>query len=151
MSFRLLVTILLLTPAALLATEAITSKVARVIDGDTVVLATGAKVRLADIDAPESNQPHGKVATTALSDMILGKTVTVTFSKKDRYRRIIGTITLNDVSINERMLTLGHAWWYRKYSKSKHYATLDTKARTGRAGLWRNTSPLPPWTFRKSR
>ena len=151
MSFRLLATILLLTPASLLATETITGKVTRIIDGDTVVLATGAKVRLADIDAPERNQPHGKEATTALSGMILGRTVTVTFRKKDRYRRIIGTIRLNDTSINERMLTLGHAWWYRKYSKSKHYATLETNARCSRAGLWRSTAPLPPWTFRKKR
>ncbi|MFC1462365.1 thermonuclease family protein [Verrucomicrobiota bacterium] len=86
-----------------------TGTVTRVIDGDTVLVTMApqfphqpstishqpsCKVRLAGIDAPEKNQPYGKEATKALADMVLEKQVRVVWQKKDRYRRIIGSIRL---------------------------------------------------------
>ena len=72
-----------------------TGTVTRVIDGDTVVLrttevrgqASGVRVRLAEIDAPEMKTEHGPKAKAALAAMIEGKTVVVTWTKRGRYRR----------------------------------------------------------------
>ena len=41
-------------------------KVDRVIDGDTIVLMNGSRVRLEGIDAPERDQPYGPTARAAL-------------------------------------------------------------------------------------
>ena len=66
---------------------ALTTRVTRVIDGDTVVvLATDGihhKVRLAGIDAPERNQLYGRESTDYLQHRIGGGVVTVEYSKRD--------------------------------------------------------------------
>ena len=48
----------------------------RIIDGDTVELTGGTRIRLHGIDTPERDQPYGKLATRQL-DKLLGKTVYV--------------------------------------------------------------------------
>ena len=83
-SIRLLVLFaLLLLTKPLLATE-LTGKIVGVHDGDTLTLlvSDGArfkqvKVRLAEIDTPESKQPYGQRAKQALSDLTFGKQVRV--------------------------------------------------------------------------
>lgn len=78
--FRLLALfVLLLLTAPLLATE-LTGKVVGVSDGDTLTLLVpdGAsfkqvKVRLGEIDTPESAQPYGERAKQQLSDLAFGR------------------------------------------------------------------------------
>ena len=83
--------------------------------------------------------------------MILGKTVIVTYSKRDRYRRIIGTILLNATSINQEMVKNGFAWWYRKYSRKETYGKLEAKAQQNNLGLWTKKKAIAPWNFRKEK
>ena len=68
--------------------QTITGKVVGVSDGDTITVLDASnqkhKIRLDGIDAPESNQDYGSRAKQSLSDLVFGKTVTVTSSKKDR-------------------------------------------------------------------
>ena len=126
--------------------HSITGIVARVIDGDTVsvscrscsscLIGKSHKVRLAEIDAPESKQPYGSEAKSALSDMILGKEVVVEYSKRDRYRRIIGNIYLGKIWINQELVARGAAWHYKKYSSNPHLAKAETVAREDNLGLW---------------
>jgi len=65
-----------------------------VIDGDTVDILddsrTKGRVRLAGIDAPERKQPFGSASRQRLADGIFQQTVTVAWTKLDRYGRIIG-------------------------------------------------------------
>jgi len=85
--------------------------VTRVIDGDTVEVA-GESVRLQGIDAPESDQPHGGTATTALKARILDRRVTLKVQGEDRYGRLIAVIHLDDRNINRWLVASGHAWEY---------------------------------------
>jgi hypothetical protein len=48
------------------------------------------KVRLAEIDTPESRQPYGNRAKQALSALVLGKEVRVMVVDTDRYGRTVG-------------------------------------------------------------
>ena len=68
--------------------QTVTGKVDGVSDGDTITVLDDQKrqhkIGLMGIDAPESNQDYGSRAKQSLSDLVFGKTVTVTSSKKDR-------------------------------------------------------------------
>ena len=69
--------------------------VCKVIDGDTFVLKNGNdkfKVRMADIDAPETNQMYGKEAKEYLIHLIDQKQVHIVFHKIDVYGRIVGEV-----------------------------------------------------------
>ena len=60
--------------------EILNGKVVSVTDGDTVTIVKNnqqTKIRLAEIDTPEKNQPHGKKAKKALSNLIFNKEVEV--------------------------------------------------------------------------
>lgn len=131
----------------------ITGKVVSVIDGDTLKVLHDnrtEKIRLSGIDCPEKKQPFGQKAKQFASDLAFNKVVTVVFSKKDRYGRILGEVLLPDNKIlNNELVTAGFAWWYRKYSKDKRLELLEAEARKEKRGFWSNPNPTPPWEWRK--
>jgi endonuclease YncB( thermonuclease family) len=76
-----------------------TGKAAKVTDGDTIHVLLDKethKIRLLHIDAPESKQAFGTKAKQALSEKIFGKEVKVVWKSRDRYKRILGDICLDD-------------------------------------------------------
>lgn len=129
-------------------------KVVKVIDGDTVDILTPKKqkvrVRLLDIDAPESRQAYGNAARKYLATLIAGKNVFVKENKKDIYQRTLGTIFLNQININAKMVESGFAWAYRYkgVANNKNMVKLESKAKQNRKGLWRDKHPIAPWDFR---
>lgn len=130
-------------------------KVVGVADGDTFTLLTPdkeqIKVRLSEIDAPESAQPYGTRAKQALSDLIFGKDVLVVKEDKDRYGRLVGHIYINGIHVNRKMVQDGMAWVYRQYLKDQSLLQDEQKAREAKRGLWNlpNTEQVPPWEWRK--
>jgi endonuclease YncB( thermonuclease family) len=137
-------------------------KVARVKDGDTVVIqpANGEKYtcRLYGIDAPETakrgkpGQPYGEEAKDALLDLVLKKQVEVEIKDRDRYGRMVCIIRLDGVDINRKMIKLGLAWAYIEYLKGPYasiYYDAEKEARAKRLGLWQQANPQPPWEFRR--
>lgn len=133
-----------------------TGKVTGIKDGDTFeVLFDGIpeKVRLAEIDCPENSQPFGKAAKKYASDLCFGKIVTVTSNgKRDRYKRIVGTITTADgVNINRQLIKAGLAWHYKDYSDNVELSVLEEEAREQRNGLWADKDPIAPWEWRRQK
>ncbi|WP_265947796.1 thermonuclease family protein [Dechloromonas sp. A34] len=88
-------------------------RVVRIADGDTLTVLEDNrvqyKVRLAGIDTPERRQAFGAKAKRHLSDMVMGRTVTVEYGKLDRYKRIVGKVTLNGVDICLEQIKAGLA------------------------------------------
>jgi len=130
-------------------------KVVAVADGDTITLLTKEnkqyKIRLNDIDAPEKKQAFGNKSKENLSNYVFGKNVRVEYKKSDRYKRILGTIYLNDLDINLQQVKDGFAWHYKQYSKKKHYAEAEDLAQKDKKGLWAEKNPQAPWEFRKNK
>ena len=130
-------------------------KVVKVSDGDTVTILTSDKtqhkIRLNDIDAPEKKQAFGNKSKDNLAKYIAGKTVTVEYQKKDKYKRVLGTIYYNNTDINLQQVKDGYAWVYKKYSNNQTYYKAEKVARDKRVGLWIDKNPLEPWEFRKKR
>lgn len=127
--------------------------VVKVSDGDTITVLDGLKtqhrVRLNGIDAPEKKQAYGHKARQYLASLISGKNVHVIEHKNDRYGRIVGTVFIGDVDINEQMVLAVYAWAYVKYDKK--YKIYELKAHEKNRGLWRDCNPIPPWEFRKNK
>ena len=132
-----------------------------VVDGDTVHLLSDnqekLKVRLHHIDAPELDQSYGKESKFALEQLILNKKVTVISDKKDKYKRLLGVIYLDEVDVNLEMIKAGAAWHFKKYAKfdqSKDqyliYDENEYQAKLKKIGLWKEKA-ISPWLWRKNK
>ncbi len=128
-------------------------KVIHVADGDTVtcLLANKQKerIRLADIDAPESKQAFGNQSKQLLAKMVHGQQIAVKTSGKDQYGRLIGTLYLNGQDVNYVMVRSGMAWVYKEYSKNPKYYLAQRNAQKAKLGLWRDPKPIYPSEFRR--
>ena len=140
---------------ALLATTPVSGRVVAVADGDTItVLAEGhreVRVRLAEIDTPESRQPWGKRAKQALSRKVFGQRGDVEVLDVDRYGRSVGRVRLDGRDINREMVAEGHAWVYRDYLRDRSLLDVEAAAREARLGLWAlpESDRLEPWKWRQ--
>lgn len=131
----------------------ITAKIILIKDGDTVEMLFEGKpliVRLAHIDCPEKNQPFGMKAKQFASDFCFGKMVKVSgYGKKDRNGRWIAEIFYKNQNLGKELVRNGLAWHFKKYSRDAAYAELEIIARQKRAGLWQDSTAMPPWEWRK--
>lgn len=148
--------LLALVATGVSAAEVLNGKVVRIADGDTVTLLIAGnkqeRIRLAEIDAPESGQAFGNRSKQSLVQMCGGATnATVAVQNRDRYGRIVGRLTCNGIDTTREQVARGMAWVYRAYSKDASLLTLEQKAKQGRIGLWADPNPVGPWDWRKGK
>lgn len=134
-------------------------RVIGVSDGDTVTVLDGSntqfKIRLAGIDAPEKKQSFGQVSKQSLSELVYNKSVQVDWSKKDRYRRLVGKVLVNGLDANLEQVKRGLAWHYSKYKKEQvfedrlMYLHAQRDATDTKIGLWVEPNPVAPWIWRR--
>ena len=100
--------------------------VSRVIDGDTIELKNGERVRLLGINAPEIGQPFYKEAKNRLKEFIDGKTVTLEDDVKDKDQngRLLRYIYIDDTFVNLELLREGYANLYVIPPNTKHETEL---------------------------
>lgn len=123
--------------------------VRRVIDGDTLDLTDGRRVRLLGLDAPEAgfngkeSQPWSEESTNWLRERIEGRDVTLRIGdeEKDRYDRTLAWIFDTDnVLINQQILSEGHARLLPDFGLPPDLEPLlreaESEARIRRSGLW---------------
>lgn len=132
--------------------ETFSAKVIVVMDGDTVMVLRGGqkiKVRMANIDAPEKDQPFGKQSRDSLLEMVGKRQVQIDSQAVDQYGRIVGLISVDGRSVNQEQVRRGMAWEYSHYHTDKTYIRLQNEAQQSRRGLWAQISPQAPWQWRK--
>ena len=148
---------LALLAGPLLAAD-LTGKVVAIGDGDTLTLLVpdGAsyrqvRVRLGEIDTPESRQPYGQRAKQALSDLAYNQQARVVVETTDRYGRTVGRVYVGGVDVNAEMVKQGAAWAYRQYLKDQSLLALEAQAKAAKRGLWGlpEAERCPPWDWRK--
>lgn len=129
-----------------------TAKVIAVLDGDTVLVkrAKGlAKIRMVGIDAPEKAQTFGETSKHSLSDMVMGKQVTIKSQAIDKYGRMVASINVNGLDVNAEQIRRGMAWENSNFHSDKTLLALQEEARQAPRGLWALSDPTPPWDWRK--
>jgi len=135
----------------------LSGRVVGVADGDTLTLLLSTnkqvKVRLAEIDAPEKDQPWGQNAKKALSDQVFGQTVQIDVVDTDRYGRTVGRVMAGGKDINAEMIRTGNAWVYRQYLKNRALLAIEDEAKAARRGLWglQADQRVPPWEWRRGK
>lgn len=132
--------------------EDFVSKVIAVLDGDTVLIHHGGgmlKVRLADIDAPEKDQPFGAASQRSLADMVQGKQVRFVSQAIDGYGRMVAHLSVGGRAVNIEQIRRGMAWEYSHYHSNHELVALEAEARRAPRGLWAQSAPVPPWEWRK--
>ena len=153
---RVLLALCLLFAAAASA-DTMSGVVIVVIDGDTVLFKPDhpradsrafLKIRLADIDAPEKDQPYGDAASRALSTLVLNQRVEVNTVAIDAYGRTIARIQLADVLVNDELVRRGLAW-ASVYRRNAALKERQREAQQASRGLWGETAPVPPWIWRR--
>jgi len=118
-----------------------TIKVTRVIDGDTIEISTGERVRLICIDTPETNENYYKEAKDYLTDLILNKEIELVKDKSetDRYDRLLRYIYLDGDFVNEIIVENGWAVAY-PYSPDTtlcpQIQEAEEEARSMGLGIW---------------
>jgi endonuclease YncB( thermonuclease family) len=149
----LLLVLVLAAPAAWAQT--LQGKVVRVSDGDTLTVLIDlkqVKVRLTEIDAPESRQAFGERARKSLGEMCAGQLATVRYSargKYDKYGRVLGRVECQGLDANAEQVRRGMAWVYDRYVTDRALYALQNEARAAHLGLWADTAPTAPWTWRQ--
>jgi endonuclease YncB( thermonuclease family) len=136
----------------------IEGKVINVHDGDTITVIDQdnkkVNIRLQGIDAPELKQAVGSVSQQNLSRMVLGKQVTILWTKVDKYRRTVGTIMLDGRDVNIEQVRDGLAWHFKKYEDEQEpqdrlaYSAAEQQARAAKLGLWQDANPTAPGDWR---
>jgi len=150
---------------ALPAEKTLHGRVVKVYDGDTVTIETTrgdkVRIRLADIDAPELKQRHGIESRDALKKLLADDAgaVTVKYRALDKYGRALGTITLDDKTlddkstVNDALVRDGHAWAWRERGTPTNAdaAAYEASARHDKRGLWAMEQPQAPWDYRAAK
>lgn len=133
--------------------DSLEAKVKRVIDGDSILVTDSKEVeyevQLEGIDAPELKQDFGKESANALTKLLKGKSVKLTWGSKDTYDRLLAQVYVEDMHVNMEMIKSGMAWHFKRYNKSEELAKAEMVSKEAKKGLWAQESPVAPWDFRK--
>ncbi len=116
-------------------------EVSQIIDGDTIKLANGDRVRLIGINTPERDQPYYSEATEKLTKFIGNNSVTLEkdVRDKDPYGRLLRYVYIGNTHVNLEMVRQGFAIAYHyppniKYSDD--FEDAEQEARNSQLGIW---------------
>lgn len=157
MTIRKILFLAIFIVALPLHAEQLTGRVVAISDGDTLTILDSSKkqikIRLGEIDTPESRQPYGNKAKQELSDLAFDKTVIIDVQATDRYGRTVGRVYVDRIDINAELVRRGAAWVYRKYSRDLDLFDMERDAKLNKRGLWNlpESEQVPPWEWRKNK
>jgi|SRR3989344_3708624 len=133
---------------AIKAQEGVPIKVVQAIDGDTVELINGQRLRYVGIDTPEEFDERKPVqcfahkAAEKNRELVSGHMVTFhkDVTATDMYGRLLGYVYLEDGTfVNLEMVKQGFAFSYvypPDVAKTEIFRKAETEARTQKLGLW---------------
>ncbi len=121
-----------------------TAKVTRVIDGDTIIIDTGHRIRYIGIDTPEvypGVEAYGIEAWQANRRLVEGKEVRLErdVSETDKYDRWLRYVYVDDIFVNAELVRQGlaEAKAYPPDTKYQDYLEqLEAEAREAGRGMW---------------
>lgn len=129
--------------------------VARVIDGDTIQMEGGERVRLIGVDTPETVHPSkpverfGKEASDFTRRTVEGKKVRLEYDqeRKDKYGRTLAYVYLEDGTfLNAEIIKQGYGFAYTRFPFKylEEFRNYERQARERGVGLWGDSESSQP-------
>jgi micrococcal nuclease len=128
------------------------ARVSRVIDGDTIELSSGERVRYLLVDTPESGSREecwGREAADSNRSLVAGREVALEYDVecRDRYDRLLAHVWVDQILVGEELLSRGDACvlWIPPNGADRidRFSSLEARARSQGRGLWGACSTLP--------
>lgn len=142
-------------PKAATTTSSSAILVTHIVDGDTIEIATGKKVRYIGVDTPETKDPKkakqcfGEEASQKNKELVEGKEIGMVkdISETDRYGRLLRYVYVTDptasppatIFVNEYLVKEGYAYaatFPPDVKYSEHFRKLQDEAMRQKKGLW---------------
>lgn len=138
--------------------ETFRGRVVKVYDGDSIAIVLldtleEHEIRLQAVDAPENGQPCWRDAQLFLAELLHGQIVRVEVEKRDKYKRLVGRVFINETGLDVEMELIrnGLAWHYAYYNQEPELAKAQEKAQSEKIGIWKESAPVEPYIFRKKK
>jgi endonuclease YncB( thermonuclease family) len=140
-----------------------TFKCVKVIDGDTIEISNGRKVRLIGVDTPEFYHPdkpeeyYSKKARAFTEKLVKGKMITIDYDSQtyDKYGRILAYVYLKDGTlVNSEIIRKGYGYAYTnfKFKYLDKFKECEDYARKNMLGLWENEGAYEfQWILKQGR
>lgn len=141
------------------ASDGIRAFCQRVVDGDTIVLAGGERLRYIGIDTPETVDPRrpveafGHEAARYNLQLVEGREVRIELDvqERDRYGRLLGYVYVTgddgrEVFVNAELVRQGYArvsTWPPNVRYAEYFHQLEREARQAGRGLWSEAASGP--------
>ena len=115
--------------------------VATVVDGDTIELTDGRRVRYIGVNTPERNQPYYQEATEANRQLVANRQIHLEFDQDtfDQYGRTLAYIWVDGVLANREIIARGYANVFTVPPNVRYETELraaEREAREAERGLW---------------
>lgn len=120
--------------------------VKRALDGDTIELTSGKKVRYLMVDTPEATSGkddcYGKEAAAFNADLVTGKTVRLDYESdcEDMFGRLLAWVKVEDREVNSLLIERGFACvlYIAPNGEDRHQdmVALQSQAKLAKKGMW---------------
>jgi len=117
-----------------------------VIDGDTVVLDSGERIRYLLVDTPEitmgKNECWGQEASDYNASLVQQQTLTLTYDVEceDQFGRLLAYVSVGEIDVNRALLEGGHACVLHIQpngnERVSEYKALQAAAKEAGVGMW---------------
>lgn len=128
-------------------------RVEQVIDGDTLIVEGGHRIRLLGVNTPETKHPTkpvealGPEASDFTRNFVRGGEVQLQFDRerRDAVHRVLAFVSVDGRSLNEELIRAGFSRAETRFpyseSMKRRFQKIEEEARTAHRGLWALTTP----------
>ncbi|MFH1531455.1 MAG: thermonuclease family protein [Pseudomonadota bacterium] len=124
-------------------------RVEHVVDGDTLILDGGDRVRLIGVDTPETKHPEmpvqrfGQEASAFTRKWLEGKIVRLEYGpeRRDKYDRLLAYVWVDGINFNREIIRRGYAVATTRFEHRllDDFLVAESEARHLRYGLWHDS------------
>jgi micrococcal nuclease len=128
-------------------------RVERVVDGDTLIVEGGHRIRLLGVNTPETKHPTkpvevlGAEASEFTRNFVRGGQVRLQFDRerRDAVHRVLAFVLVDGRSLNEELIRAGYSRAETRFpyseSMKRRLQKIEEEARSAHRGIWAPATP----------